>query len=127
MTKIVDENFNQEDRKKILHGKHQDANFLRMSWQKRMNKNSTSAFMTAVNFQSDIENLRKIKSFEKFMEFLESEDFSREELREFFMVTLGTRAVRTNNDVVIFIKYAKKLLSKDDYAELSIHWEPYEV
>ena len=127
LKKIVDENFNPDDRKKILEGKFQAANFLRMSWQKRGNMNSTIAFMAAVNYQSDIANLKKITKFEKFMEFLETENFSREELWEFFEASLGTKAVKTDKDVGIFIQYAKKLLSKDDYAELSINWEPYEV
>jgi len=123
MTKIVDDNFNSEDRKKILEGKHQAANFLRMSWQKSKNRNGTIAFMRAVNFHFDIENLRKITNFEKFMELLETQSYSKQELFEFFVASPRTKAIKSVNDENVLIKYAKRMLCDQDFYTVTQIWE----
>jgi hypothetical protein len=122
MTKIVDENFNIEDKKKIIEGKNQAANFLRMSWQKRRNKNNTIAFMDAVNFKFDFEALRNAKNFENLMQIVVAQNYTNEELFEFFVHTLGSRAIKTEADKEILKNYGRRMLSADDYKAVKKIW-----
>jgi len=123
MIKIVNENFNHEDRMKVVGGKYQAANFLRMTWQKRQ-KNHRIAFTKAVNFKCDVERLVKIQTYEKFMEYLETQNYSREELLEFFKVVRDPTPIKTDNQRKILIKYAKKLLSAQDFTDMTEFWGP---
>lgn len=124
MKKIVDDNFSASDSEKILKGRHQNANFLRLLWLRRSNRNNTNAIMEVTGYKADVEVLKNLLSFAEFMEFLGTMRFSQAELIEFFVATASTRIITFshNENVDVLRKQAKKLLNEEGYAVVEKAW-----
>ena len=117
MKTVVDDNFNSEVAQKIFVGKYQSANFLSLLWHNRWIVDDTNAVADAVNYYFDIKILQNISSFEDFMEFMLNQNFSAEEIREFFFTNINIFQEENGNEK-IYEKYAKKLLSPDDFKQI---------
>jgi len=121
MKKVVDDNFSKNVAQKIFSGKYQSANFLSILWQNRWNLSDTNVISNAVNYHFDIKKLQSIRNLKEFMEFLLNQNnFSKEEIREFFYSNVNF--MKNVDDEVVYKKHAKKLLNPEDYDIMESIW-----
>ena len=112
--KIIDDNFSAQDVHKIVQGKFQSVNFLSILWFKRMNINEYNSIMNATNFYYDIKILQNIPNFEEFIKFFSTQNYSKEEIREFFYANINI-FVNGDENSKIYEKYARLLLTQEDF------------
>ncbi|XP_070507982.1 uncharacterized protein [Chironomus tepperi] len=121
MRKVVGNNFDESDQRRILNGINQQMYILFRIWKNQYNY--TDYNETIPNIESIYEKLTHIQAFKnaEFLEFMDALNYSKSEFCEFLQQTLiETIHEYAAHDLVDFTKYWKFIDKKLDYKDIKL-------
>ena len=114
LRKIVVDNFDEIDQKKILNGNNQQIYILYRIWSNQYNYIDYNE--TLPNLELIVDKLNNIQEFKivEFLEYMDTLNYSNSEFRDFFRQTLSESLQNLTQDIIDFTKYWKFIEGKLD-------------